>query len=269
MIFYYKGCRINYTDSGDGHVIVLLHGYLETSEVWNGFATKLASHNRVLSIDLPGHGLSESCGESHTMEYMATGVKELLDNAGIRKAFIAGHSMGGYVTLAFLDLFPEYLSGYCLVHSQPFADSPETVIKRKNEIALVSAGKKEQFYPESIRRMYANSNTEKFSKEIMKSTIIASGISDDGIIAVLNGMMARPSRAGVMEEGRVPCLWILGALDNYIDCNLIVTKVNLPSNADIAVLRNSGHMGFIEEQDMVIRILREYLEDLESRRLTE
>ena len=80
MFLFFRGGKIHYSDSGKGAVIVLLHGYLESSEVWNGFAEKLASKFRVISVDLPGHGLSDIYGETHTMEFMATVVKELLDN---------------------------------------------------------------------------------------------------------------------------------------------------------------------------------------------
>ena len=109
MFFLYKERRISYTDSGKGAVVVLLHGYLESSEVWNGFNDKLASEFRVISVDLPGHGLSDIYDEVHSMEFMATVIKELLESLGIKKGFITGHSLGGYVALAFLELFPEYL----------------------------------------------------------------------------------------------------------------------------------------------------------------
>ena len=71
MFFSFKNRRINYSDKGEGAVIVLLHGYLESSEVWNGFETGLSSAFRVISVDLPGHGLSDVYGEVHTMEFMA------------------------------------------------------------------------------------------------------------------------------------------------------------------------------------------------------
>ena len=79
---------------------------------------------------------------------------------------------------------------------------------------------------------------------------IASGISGEGLIAVLNGMMARPSRLAVMEEGRVPCLWILGGMDNYIPYEAIQKRVMMPENSSVVVLRGSGHMGFVEEEEL-------------------
>ena len=244
MFFTYKEGRIHYSDSGNGTTIVLLHGYLESAEVWNGFETKLASGFRIINVDLPGHGQSSVYGEVHTMEFMATAVKELLEYLGIDKVFLAGHSLGGYVTLAFLELFPEYLSGYCLFHSQPFSDPPEVVEKRKREIEIARMGKKNLIYPDNVTRMFAESNLKIFSEALQRSKDIAAQIPADGIIAALNGMMVRPSRLAVMEEGRVPCLWILGKMDSYIPCELIQTKVHLPENATVVILQKLRASGF-------------------------
>jgi pimeloyl-ACP methyl ester carboxylesterase len=259
MFLSFSGGRIHYSDSGNGSAVVLLHGYLESSEVWNGFEKKLAGEFRVVSMDLPGHGISDVFGDTHTMEFMATAVKELLDNLNITKVFLVGHSLGGYVALAFLELFPDYLNGYCLFHSQPFADLPEAVEKRRREIGIVKTGKKNLMYPDNVIKMFAPSNLVQFSEALQRSKEIASKIPGEGIISVLNGMIMRPSRLRFMEEGRVPCLWLLGSMDNYIPCELIQSKVNLPSNAVVAVLQNSGHVGFIEEEDASVNIIKDFI----------
>lgn len=259
MFFSFKGGRIHFSDSGNGTPVVLLHGYLESSEVWNGFAEKLSSDFRVISVDLPGHGLSDVYGEVHGMEFMATGIKELIDYLEIKKVFLAGHSLGGYVTLAFLELFPDRLTGYCLFHSQPFSDPPAVIDKRKREIEIVKMGKKNLMYPDNVIRMFAVSNLEKFAGALQHSKDIASRIPGEGIIAVLNGMIERPSRLSFMEEGKVPFLWILGSMDSYIPCDLIQAKVKLPSNARVVVLANSGHMGFIEEEERSLEVIKEFV----------
>jgi pimeloyl-ACP methyl ester carboxylesterase len=262
MFFSYKGRRICYTVSGRGTAIVLLHGYLESSEVWNGFKDKLSSEFRVISVDLPGHGLSDIYEETHSMEFVATVVKELLDSLSIKKVFITGHSLGGYVALAFLELFPGYLSGYCLFHSHPFPDSPESIDKRKREIAIVKAGKKHLMYPDNVIRMFAPINIDKYSEALQRSKEIASKIPGEGIIAVLNGMMQRPSRLDVMEEGRVPCLWILGSMDSYIPYDVIQAKVIIPVNATVVILEKSGHVGFIEEEDKSVEVIKMFVKKL-------
>jgi pimeloyl-ACP methyl ester carboxylesterase len=262
MVFFYKERRINYTLSGHGKAIVLLHGYLESSEVWNSFAEKLSAEFCVISVDLPGHGLSDVYGPVHSMELMASVIKELLDSLEINKAFICGHSLGGYVALAFLELFPERLSGYSLIHSHPFADSPEAIEKRLREIAIVKAGKKDLMYPDNVTRMFAPSNLEKFKVALQKSKDIASKLPGEGIIAVLNGMIERPSRLSLMEEGKVPCLWILGLMDNYIPCEAIQAKVKLPSNAKVTALINSGHLGFVEEEEIALKVITDFVKNI-------
>jgi pimeloyl-ACP methyl ester carboxylesterase len=257
--FQYRSGRIYYTDQGSGHVLVLIHGYLETSEVWKNFARKLARQYRIITMDLPGHGRSDICEEAQTMEFMAVAIKELLKSLDTGKVFLTGHSLGGYITLAFAELFPEMLSGYCLFHSHPLADTQEALEKREREIALIKAGKKDLMYPENIAKMFAAVNLDKFSDALKRSKEIASSISAEGIRAVLKGMMARPSRLAVMERGKVPCLWILGKMDNYVNCELAKSKVKLPKNAELVILNNSGHLGFIEEEERSIDVLTEFV----------
>lgn len=258
MFLPFNDGKIHYTDKGKGQVIVLLHGYLETSVIFSSFGEKLSREFRVITVDLPGHGLSDVFGESHSMEFMAEAIKELLDYLKLRKVFITGHSLGGYVTLAFLELYPEYLSGYCLFHSHPLADSPEAVKNRNREINLVQRGMKDHMYPGNVTKMFATSNIERFSEAINRSKEISSSIPAEGIISVLRGMIARPSRLEFMEKGSVPCLWVLGRMDNYIPCDVIIEKVKLPSNARLVILEKSGHIGFVEEEELAVKVLSEF-----------
>jgi pimeloyl-ACP methyl ester carboxylesterase len=81
------------------------------------------------------------------MEFLAGAVREVLKDAGEERVMMVGHSLGGYVTLAFVELFPDLLSGYVLFHSHPHADSPEAIARRNREIAVVRAGRKNIMYP--------------------------------------------------------------------------------------------------------------------------
>lgn len=256
------GRRIWYTEKGTGQPVVLLHGYLESSEIWDNFAESLSADCRVISIDLPGHGRSDVYNDTHTMEMMADAVKSLTSQLKLDKFFLVGHSLGGYVTLAFLEHYPEDLYGYCLFHSHPLPDSEEAVQKRMNEIAMVLSGKKDLMYPDNIEKMFAPSNLDRLKDAVKKSKRIASENPGNGIIAVLNGMMKRPSRVEVMEQGKVPGLWILGAKDKYIDHLAIQQKVKLPGNTCTEVLKNSGHMGFIEEQELSVKLILEFVKNI-------
>lgn len=258
--FYnYSSGQIQYNDNGKGPVIVLLHGYFETSASWGDFATKLARDFRVITVDLPGHGGSDIFADTHSMEFMAKVVREIILSLNIKKIFLAGHSMGGYVTIAFVGLFPGMLSGYCLFHSHPFADTPEVLEKRDNEIKLALSGRKDIIYPATVKKMYAPENLDKLRDSFEISKQIASTISAEGIVAALRGMKSRPSRLAVMEKGEVPCLWILGTMDNFVNYEQVTAKVRLPENAELAVLQNSGHLGFIEEENRCLEIFRDFI----------
>jgi pimeloyl-ACP methyl ester carboxylesterase len=262
MFLTFQDGKIHYTDSGKGSVIVLLHGYLESAEVWNNFANKLASGFRVIAIDLPGHGLSGSCSWINSMEYLASAVRAVLDNAGVNKIFLIGHSMGGYVALAFLELFPGYLAGYTLFHSHPFKDMPETLEKRKLNIEIVEDGKKEEMIPGFIRGLFAPQNPDKLGEAMGRSADIASGTEEKTIIADLKGMMARPDRRYLVESGQIPFLWIFGKMDIHIDYREMQKKVRIHENGRITVLENSGHMGFIEEEDKSLEVITQFVSDV-------
>lgn len=245
----FEGIRVSYTVRGWGKPLVLLHGYLETGEVWELLAESMDLKYCIISVDLPGHGESGVKGEIHTMEFLAGAVREVIRDAGEDKVMIVGHSLGGYVTLAFVELFPELLSGYVLFHSHPHADTPEATARRNREIAVVRAGRKNIMYPGNISMMFAKDNLKSMATQLERSKTIASRNPGEGIIALLNGMIARPSRQYILENGTVPLLWILGRHDLYFSPEKALRDIGLPHNAEVVILERSGHLGFIEETE--------------------
>lgn len=244
----FNNTTIRFKDEGKGPVIVLLHGCLETLEIWNDFSTELAEHCRVVSIDLPGHGKSGVFGKLHSMELLAQTIKSVMDHLNTGKYFMVGHSLGGYVTLAFLELFPECLSGLSLFHSHPLADSNEAIKNRNREKKLVENGKKDLIYTVNIPKAFATDNLEKFNGQVDYAKEIAMDIPGEGIVAALNGMINRPDRSDILSGTFLPFLWILGKKDNYIPYEAIIKKVELPKHGKLITLENSGHMGFVEEK---------------------
>ena len=113
----FKYGKIAFKVKGKGRAIVLLHGFLESSEIWSGYAEKLSRVYKVVLIDLPGHGQSDCFGYVHRMELMAQSVKAVLDSLHLRRYILVGHSMGGYVSLAFAGLYAENMKGMVLFHS--------------------------------------------------------------------------------------------------------------------------------------------------------
>jgi pimeloyl-ACP methyl ester carboxylesterase len=237
--------KLYFKVSGNGPVIVLLHGFLESGEVWKKFARRLGKSFKVITIDLPGHGLSENPGPVNSMDMMAEGVHAVLKSLDISSCLMVGHSMGGYVTLAFAEKYPRLLSGFVLFHSQAAADSAETRIVRERTIALVQKDH-QGFIKNFIPDLFDPANVKKFGKEIENLKNLARLTHREGIIAALEGMKNRPDRLHVLAQAKVPVMFIIGKNDGRIPMEVIVPQTLLPEHSEMLLLEHVGHMGFIE-----------------------
>lgn len=253
--------KIRVSDTGEGTTLVFLHGYLESLEIWDSFLKYFEEEFRVIAIDIPGHGESDVFSGIHTMELMADTINLVLENLGIDKCFMFGHSMGGYITMAFYELYWDKLLGFSLFHSTPFADNEEKREARDREIELVQQGKKRLIIDINIPKAFATDNLEKFKDRLSNAKKIAGNCPDEGIIALLNGMKMRPDRSSLLKEAEIPFLYFLGKKDNYIPFDQIVERINLPSHTKMITLEDSGHMGFIEEAGIAAKSIKDFIEE--------
>jgi pimeloyl-ACP methyl ester carboxylesterase len=250
----YKGKKIFFRDKGSGNTIVLLHGFLENMSMWDYFVKKLSTDYRLITIDLPGFGKSESFGRVHHMDQMAECVNSVLRDLGVRKCLMLGHSMGGYVTLAFASKYPGKLKGLGLLHSHALEDSQEAKVNRDRAIKVVNSDRGVfifNFFPE----LFAKQNVEKFEKEIKKLYSDASETSPEAIVAALEGMKYRASKLDVLEKSKVPVLFILGKQDSRIPFKKTLAQAALPATGEILVLDKVGHMGHIEARKKTLEAI--------------
>ncbi|MBQ7787636.1 MAG: alpha/beta hydrolase [Alistipes sp.] len=251
---------LHIADSGVGEkCVVLLHGYLESMYVWDDFAPLLTPSVRVITVDIPGHGISEVKGEVHTMEMVADVLHQMLKSLEIERVTMVGHSMGGYVALAFCARYPEQLDGLVLLSSTP---NPDTEAKRENrrrEIALVRAGKKDALARVAPEAGFAEQNRRRLRSYIDDLTECVHITEDDGIVALLGGMMERADQNEMLRKSTVPQLFILGKKDGYIPVEVAEEIVANHPQAQVAWLEESGHMGFIEEPEACAEALLKFV----------
>ncbi len=251
---------LHIADSGVGEkCVVLLHGYLESMYVWDDFTPLLTPSVRVITVDIPGHGISEVKGEIHTMEMVADVLYEMLKTLEIEKVTMVGHSMGGYVSLAFCARYPEQLEGLVLLSSSPF---PDTELKRENrrrEIALVRAGKKDALARVAPEAGFAPQNRQRLKSYIDDLVECVHITEDDGIVALLGGMIERVDQNEMLRKCGVPQLFIMGKHDGYIPVEAAEEFIALNPQAQVAWLENSGHMGFIEEPEACAEALLNFV----------
>lgn len=255
----YHSSSINYTDEGTGNIVVLLHGYLETHEIWGDFAKDLAQTFRVINIDIPGHGKSGKLSDIHTVEILAEAIDYLLTTLGIEKSFIIGHSMGGYSALAYLEKFPLKVSGLCLFHSTPFADTEEKKLNRSHDIELLLQGKKDVVFNNHVLKSFATDNLIHLADKVDLAKKIAFENNTDGIIALVEGMKIRPDRQTLLKKTLVPVMFILGKKDNYIPYEIMYAVAQRSPLGEALLLENSGHMGFLEEPGICLEALKSFI----------
>lgn len=241
---------LHVADSDRGErCVVLVHGYLESMYVWDDFVPLLAPSVRVVTVDVPGHGVSQVLGEVHTMEMMADVLHGMLDALGIGRATFVGHSMGGYISLAFCAKYPERMDGLVLLSSSPCPDDETKRENRRREIALVRAGKKDVLAHVAPETGFAVQNRERLKDYIEDLVEQVHVTEDEGIVALLGGMIARVDQNAMLRASRVPQLFILGRHDNYIPVEAAERFVADNPQAQVVWLDASGHMGFIEEPE--------------------
>jgi len=254
----FKKGTVAFSDNGKGKVVVLLHGYLGSKELWKGTIENLAKSYRVIAIDLPGHGQTQCFGYVHSMDLMARCVKKVMDSLRLKKYVIIGHSMGGYAALAFAELFPENLKGLCLCHSTAFADSEEKKKDRSRAIKLVKADKR-VYTKNTIKNLFATKNLKYLKDEIAFATKIAQSVTKQGAVAALEGMKDRPNRDVILGIVEYPVLMVIGELDNILPYESLLEQSETIKHKHVLLLEHDGHMGFLESPLLVHKAFRKLL----------
>ncbi len=253
----FKKGKIAFTDHGKGRAIVLLHGFLGNKEIWEETRNSLAKNFRVICIDLPGHGKSDCYGYVHGMDLMARAVKAVMDKLHLKKYVLIGHSMGGYVALAFAELFTDQLRGLCLFHSTSYADSEKKKLERDKAINSV---KKDPlvYVRATIKNLFATKSVQLFKKKINFATQIARKTPKRGIVDALEGMKDRPVRDVILHYADYPILFIVGKYDNILPMQSLLDQSKICKRPHTLLLEESGHMGFLEQPDTCIKELKKF-----------
>ena len=254
-IAYLSNKKISYTTKGSGPALVLLHGYLESKEVWDSFS-KLLDNYKLIIPDLPGHGVSEVVGEAHSMDLMADAVAAVLAKEQVEKCIIYGHSMGGYAAEAFARKYPKKTRAIGLVHSTVYPDNEEKKANRKREIALLREGKQKLVVSGMLPKIVAKSNLERLRPELEKIVERANNFPANGIIAVLNGMMMRPEHT---INPAIPFHIVGGDEDNFIPASVYKKMAADNPTVQLDMIEGVGHASFIEKPDELAHKIKAFI----------
>lgn len=252
MIFNFKNTPIYYNVVGEGRATVLLHGFLESSKMWAPLIPELSKNRQIIMIDLPGLGESGVISETHSMELMAEVVDSILEYLHVSTATFIGHSMGGYVTLACAEMFPDRVEKIVLLNSTAIADSEERKANRDRAIKIIDRSPK-AYISMAIVNWAGETTREKFSEELQTSKNIAYTFPVEGIKAGLRGMRDRKDRTEVLKAFPREKYMFLAEGDPIIP---IQDNLQLAKECGAkSIIASGGHLSVIEN----LQAVREFL----------
>ena len=256
---HFKNTIISYTDQGKGTAVVLLHGFLENKKMWDAFIPEWSKKFRIITVDLLGHGETGCMGYVHSMENNADVVHEVLAELRLRKAILVGHSMGGYVALAFAELYPDVIKGLVLLNSTSRADSEERKTNRDRAIKALKQSF-QNFISLSISNLFSEENRERLSESIENVKKEALKTPLQGIVASLEGMKIRIDREVLLHLTPYPKLLVLGKKDPVL--NFEETKEQIEDTQVQLLSFPDGHMSHIENQKALQKELLQFFKSV-------
>jgi pimeloyl-ACP methyl ester carboxylesterase len=249
---------IAYIEKGEGAPIVLLHGFCGSSRYWEKVLPELAENYRVIVPDLPGHGETSLFRENTSIRDIAEIMKELLDKLNIQQVTMFGHSLGGYIVLAFAEKYSERLNGFSLIHSTAFPDSEEAKTGRLANVEKVRQAGIHPLIEGLVPKLFSPDNLNSSIVEIAKD--IGYLTSPQGAISSLLAMKERPDQNIVLEKSLLPVLLIAGEKDQIIppEKTFSVSSANIKHS----LIKNSGHMSMYENPKELISEIQGYLSNI-------
>jgi len=259
---------IHYRIYGNGKTVMLLHGFGEDSTVWEPQVNFLQQHFRLIVPDIPGSGQSEFVPNANIETY-AEIVKEIFDRElqstlpGAGGALI-GHSMGGYIALAFAEKYPGYLNSFGLFHSSAFADNEEKKQVRKKAIEFIKEKGAATFLKTSTPALFTGEYAARHPEKINELVEKGAHFSNEALIQYYEAMIARPDRTAVLKNFNQPILFLIGEHDMAIPLQSSLDQCYLPVQSHVHILAGSAHMGMWEEEEKANNILLVFLSQVSS-----
>lgn len=243
-----------FREKGEGDPLLLIHGFPMHSAIWENFSHKLSNHFRIILVDLPGFGKSPLLSDGFTIDDVAQEVLEGLSTRVNNKLVVAGHSLGGYVTLSMAAQRPEMFAGFSLFHSTAYADSEEKKKSRTKVVEFIQQNGVEAFTGNFIAPLFADKDHPALAD--VRNINLAS--QQQTVIGYTQAMRDRQDKTAVLKSFDKPVLFLAGDRDPGIPLKSIEEQATLSNNIEVNVLKGQAHMGIIEDADRTAKILDEF-----------
>lgn len=256
----FQGQSIYYRTEGAGRPVMLVHGFAEDGTVWENQIPFLKEHCKLIIPDLPGSGQSVAADTGNwSMEYFADCLQVIVQEEKMQQFIMVGHSMGGYITLAFAEKYPDQLAAFSLFHSSAFADSEEKVATRRKGIKFIGDNGAKKFLEQSIPNLFSEETKKQHPGMVSNFLTRFTNFSAGSLVGYYEAMILRPDRTYVLKNFSRPVQFIMGKYDTAVPLEQGLQQCHLPGFSYIHILEHSGHMGMWEEPDLSNELLKSFL----------
>jgi pimeloyl-ACP methyl ester carboxylesterase len=239
--------------------LVFLHGFLESPAIWPDFLGNYFADYQVLTPALPGYAATDPPSD-YSLEAAAEAVRTALAAAGVGQAVLVGHSMGGYVALAFAEKYPGLVAGLGLFHSSALPDSEEDRERRARTRTFMEEHGMAAFADEFIQPQLSPTHRESLTHHVTLLQGLAAAVPLAVALGSLQAMEQRPDRRAVLEKATYPVLFIAGKDDRAVPPEKTHEESLLPDYCTVVWLAGVGHLGFIERPSDTRRAIRQLVE---------
>ena len=247
--------------SGQGPTLVLLHGFCETHHIWGDLVKGLGNNHKVFIPDLPGFGDSPLPQNDFSLETIAELLQKWLITNQVTTCNMIGHSLGGYVTLAFAKKYPKMIEKIGLFHSSAFADDINKKKMRDKTIDFVSKNGVETFVDSFFQNLFYPPNlTKPYIKEKLKAiSDRAKLLKASAVTAYLAAMREREDSREWLSTFSGPVLMIAGTEDSVVPIEVSREQAKLSPKTVFHELSATAHMGMFEKSREALGLVKQFL----------
>jgi pimeloyl-ACP methyl ester carboxylesterase len=258
----FRGEPVEYELRGTGLPVMLVHGFTEDRHIWDPLLSGIGEKYQWILPDLPGSGNSAFNGSLSQLKDFAELLNAIAGKEQLPEFVLIGHSMGGYISLAFAEKYPDKIKGLGLFHSSSYEDSEEKKESRGKNIRFIQKNGAAPFVEQAIPGLFADAFKAEHPEEIRKLVDRYANFTKDSLVLYLEAMKNRPATTPVLNSITRPVLFIIGEEDKAVPMKNALEQCHLPQISYIHILTHTAHMGMMERTILCDTIVDQFLQEI-------
>ena len=253
---------LHFFEKGQGHPLLLLHGFCESGEMWHYLADSLSTQYRVICPDLPGFGNSALTHPIQSLEEVAEQLEGWMQAKQIQNPIVMGHSLGGYVALALLERMGNRIKAIGLLHSTAFGDDLDKKEMRNRMLTFLKKHGAAKFVTSFVPQLFPDHRRIELAEAMAQAIEDGKRSSLEGLLAYTVAMRDRKDRLGVLQQFAGPKLLLAGTLDGSV--KIESSRAQQEVFTHYIELEGVGHLGMVEEKEKTLAVVQDFVREVLS-----